>query len=139
MTPVQAHPHPTNSTPAASTSANGSGSEAVDEAGPQVWGGMTVEVALSVMASARVGHLLLCDEDGRGTGLVTRAQLTAARDDSSYTDRVRLHDILGGHGTGASPVTMVAGTEHAIRHGRSGALPVADGQGRTTGVLSLSR
>ncbi|MEV8593325.1 CBS domain-containing protein [Streptomyces sp. NPDC052012] len=55
---------------------------------------MTVEVALSVMAGARVGHLLLCDGDDQGTGSVTRAQLAVVRDSSAYTDRMRLRDVL---------------------------------------------
>ncbi|MFJ3500469.1 MULTISPECIES: CBS domain-containing protein [unclassified Streptomyces] len=55
---------------------------------------MTVEVALSVMAAARTGRLLVCDGDDRPTGLVTRAQLAAARAASSYTDRLRLRDVV---------------------------------------------
>lgn len=66
-----------------------------DQACPQVGDDMTVEVALSVMASARAGHLLVCDEHGLCTGLVTPAQLAAARRSDTYTDRVRLRDILG--------------------------------------------
>ncbi|MFJ9036999.1 CBS domain-containing protein [Streptomyces sp. NPDC102406] len=54
---------------------------------------MTVEVALSVMAGARVGHLLVCDDDGRRTGLVTRARLAVVRDSSGYTDETRLRDV----------------------------------------------
>ncbi|MBM7168430.1 CBS domain-containing protein [Streptomyces sp. G44] len=54
---------------------------------------MTVEVALSVMAGARVRHLLVCDEDGRRVGQVSRSGLIAVRDGSGYTDRVRLRDI----------------------------------------------
>ncbi|NEB75399.1 CBS domain-containing protein [Streptomyces sp. SID14478] len=75
------------------------------DAGPRVWDDMTVEVALSVMAGARVGHLLVCDADGRRTGLITLARLTAVRDGAGYTDRIRLRDIGGvlgggsGHGT----------------------------------------
>ncbi|MDG4858706.1 CBS domain-containing protein [Streptomyces sp. T-3] len=68
--------------------------DVMDAAGPQVWGDMTVEVALSVMAAARAGHLVLCDADGRRTGLITRAQLTGVRDRPSYTDQVRLEDIV---------------------------------------------
>ncbi|MFJ9352564.1 CBS domain-containing protein [Streptomyces sp. NPDC101237] len=56
---------------------------------------MTVEVALSVMAAARTAHLLVCDEDARCTGIVTRARLTAVRDSGVYTDQVRLRDIVG--------------------------------------------
>ncbi|WP_228978328.1 CBS domain-containing protein [Streptomyces sp. DH12] len=74
------------------------------EAGPRVWYDMTVEVALSVMAGARTGHLLLCDDDGRCTGVVTRHRLDAVRDSPSYSDRVRLRDVLGGHGPSTSPV-----------------------------------
>ncbi|MER5948886.1 hypothetical protein ABT127_22820 [Streptomyces sp. NPDC001904] len=64
---------------------------------------MTVEVALSVMAGARVGHLLVCDEDGMRTGLITLARLTAVRDSTGYTDRIRLRDISGGSGHFPSP------------------------------------
>lgn len=67
----------------------------MDASGPRVRDDMTIEVALSVMAGARVDRLLLCDADDQSTGLVTRAQLAALRDSSTYTDRVRLRDVLG--------------------------------------------
>ncbi|MER5469344.1 CBS domain-containing protein [Streptomyces sp. NPDC002935] len=66
-----------------------------DASGPRVRGDMTVEVALSVMAGARVGYLLVCDEDDQCTGSVTEAQLALVRDGSAYTDRVRVRDVLG--------------------------------------------
>lgn len=62
----------------------------MDSAGPQVCDDMTVEVALSVMVSARTGHLLVCEDSGLCTGLVTHAQLRAARDGSAYSDRLQL-------------------------------------------------
>ncbi|MFJ4201823.1 CBS domain-containing protein [Streptomyces sviceus] len=62
--------------------------------GPQVSDDMTVEVALSLMAGARVDHLVLCDGDEQRTGLVTLAGLTVLRDSASYTDRLRLRDVL---------------------------------------------
>jgi CBS domain-containing protein len=71
-------------------------------AGPEASSGlrvhddMTVEVALSVMAGARVEHLLLCDGDEQCTGVITRALLAVLRDSSTYTDRTRLRDVLGG-------------------------------------------
>jgi hypothetical protein len=84
--------------------------------GPQVWDDMTVEVALSVMAAARTPRLVICDADGRRTGLVTLARLTAVRNAPGYTDRVRLRDLAGGHGT-------VPDSGHAaVRHRRVGAL-----------------
>ncbi|MEU3255820.1 CBS domain-containing protein [Streptomyces sp. NPDC006997] len=55
---------------------------------------MTVEVALSLMAGARVDHLVLCDGDDQSTGLVTLARLTVLRGSPIYTDRVRLRDVL---------------------------------------------
>ncbi|MET7657145.1 MULTISPECIES: CBS domain-containing protein [unclassified Streptomyces] len=55
---------------------------------------MTVEVALSVMAGARVEFLLLCDGDDQCTGSVTRVQLAALRAGAAYTDRLRLRDVL---------------------------------------------
>ncbi|MEU0004133.1 hypothetical protein ABZ079_07495 [Streptomyces sp. NPDC006314] len=57
---------------------------------------MTVEVALSVMAGARVEYLLVCDGDDECTGSVTQTELAVHRDSSMYTDRIRLRDVLGG-------------------------------------------
>ncbi|WP_458077118.1 CBS domain-containing protein [Streptomyces sp. EMB26] len=110
-----------------------------DAAGPQVWEDMTVEVALSVMAAARTGQLVVCDEDGMRTGLVTRAGLTAVRDGSGYTDRIRLRDIADVIGPFASPPPTRAEAERAVRRRRLGAPPVAYGHGNALGVLALSR
>ncbi|MBT2511887.1 CBS domain-containing protein [Streptomyces sp. ISL-98] len=134
MTLVQMQPRSTNATPVHRTVA-----DAMDTAGPQVCDDMTVEVALSVMASARTGHLLVCDDSGLCIGLVTQAQLTAARDSSTYTDRIQLRDILGDRGPFTSPVTTLAEAEHAMRYRRLNALPVVDEHGRTLGVLALAR
>ncbi|MEV4439378.1 CBS domain-containing protein [Streptomyces sp. NPDC049577] len=75
--------------------------------GPRVRDDMTVEVALSLMAGARVDHLVLCDGDDQSTGLVTLARLAVLRDSPTYTDRIRLRDIPGGPFTspGARPDT----------------------------------
>ncbi|MGQ5229655.1 CBS domain-containing protein [Streptomyces sp. MN3] len=110
-----------------------------DAAGPQVWEDMTVEVALSVMAAARTGRLVVCDEDGMRTGLVTRAGLTAVRDGSGYSDRIRLRDIADVIGAVASPPPRRAEAERAVRRRRLGAPPVAYGHGNALGVLALSR
>ncbi|MGW5653729.1 CBS domain-containing protein [Streptomyces humi] len=110
-----------------------------DAAGPQVWEDMTVEVALSVMAAARTGQLVVCDEDGTGTGLVTRDRLTAVRDGAGYTDRIRLRDIADVIGPFASPLATRAEAERAMRRRRLGAPPVGDGHGNVPGVLALSR
>ncbi|MGO4458679.1 hypothetical protein AB4039_15440 [Streptomyces sp. M-16] len=83
---------------------------AVDAAGPQVCDDMTVEVALAVMSSARTDRLLVRDEDGLRTGLVTLAQLAGVRDGSAYTDQVRLRAVIGERGpfVTSSGTTMAA-------------------------------
>ncbi|MFD9545108.1 CBS domain-containing protein [Streptomyces sp. NPDC060022] len=134
MTLVQMQPRRASGIPVHSKVA-----EVMEAAGPQVCDDMSVEVALAVMAAARTGRLVVCDQDGQRTGLVTRAELAAVRDSSAYTDRVRLRDVLGDHGSITSPVTGAAEAEHAMRHLRLGARPVADEQGSASGVLALSR
>ncbi|GGU78001.1 hypothetical protein GCM10010275_10820 [Streptomyces litmocidini] len=101
MTPVQTQPRSTPAVPpprTATGSTDGEGLQMGD--GLQVGDDMTVEVALAVMAGARAGRLLVCDDDGLYAGLVTPAQLTAVRDSPAYTDRLRLRDLPGG---GAPP------------------------------------
>jgi hypothetical protein len=51
------------------------------------------------MAAARTIRLVVCDRDDQDTHLVTRTELIAVCDSSAYTDRVRLRDILGDHGS----------------------------------------
>jgi CBS domain-containing protein len=109
----------------------------MDAAGPQVCDDMSVEVALAVMAAARTGRLVVCDQDGQCTGLVTRTELATVRGNSDYTDRVRLRDILGEHGSFTSPETTMAEAEHAIRTRRLGVLTVVDEQGSALGILAL--
>ncbi|MFC5959874.1 CBS domain-containing protein [Streptomyces pratens] len=134
MTMVQMQPRSTSATPVHRTVV-----DAMEAAGPQLCDDMTVEVALSVMASARTGHLLVCDHDGVCTGLLTQAQLTAVRDSSAYTDRVQLRDILGDRGPFAPLVTTMAEAEHAMRYRRLDAPPVVDEHGSALGVLALAR
>ncbi|MEV7975603.1 CBS domain-containing protein [Streptomyces sp. NPDC086519] len=134
MTLVQTQSRPVDADPVHRTAV-----EVMDAAGPQVCDDMSVEVALAVMAAARTARLVVCDQDGECTGLVTHAELAAVRDSSDYTDRVRLRDILGDHGSFASPVTTMAEAEHAMRTRRLGALPVVDEQGSAPGILALSR
>ncbi|MCQ8832341.1 CBS domain-containing protein [Streptomyces malaysiensis] len=130
MTLVQMQP-PSNVTPAHQTAA-----DAMDTGALQVCDDMTIEVALSVMAGARTGHLFVCDNDGLCTQLVTQAQLTAVRDSLAYTDRVQLRDILDGGGPFTSPVTTTAEAEHAALDRRLAALPVVEDQDSARGVLA---
>ncbi|MFJ6667912.1 CBS domain-containing protein [Streptomyces sp. NPDC091383] len=62
--------------------------------GPRVCDDMTVEVALAVMAGARVEYLTVCDGDDQSTGSITKGRLAVLRDSAAYTDRVRLRDVL---------------------------------------------
>jgi hypothetical protein len=57
---------------------------------------MTVEVALAVMAGARVEYLTVCDGDDRSTGVITLVRLAGLRDGFADTDRIRLRDVLDG-------------------------------------------
>ncbi|KUN33062.1 hypothetical protein AQJ30_35890 [Streptomyces longwoodensis] len=57
---------------------------------------MTVEVALAVMAGARVEYLTVCDGDEESTGSVSLVRLAGLRDSAAYTDRVQLRDLLDG-------------------------------------------
>ncbi|MFF8942472.1 CBS domain-containing protein [Streptomyces sp. NPDC014864] len=90
--------------------------------GPRVCDDMTVEVALAVMASARVEYLTVCDGDDQSTALISLARLAVLHDSSTYTDRIRLRDVLDGSlpSPGARPGGL---GEH----------------GRAPGVLALSR
>ncbi|MCY0922923.1 MULTISPECIES: CBS domain-containing protein [unclassified Streptomyces] len=134
MTLVQMQPHLPKTTPAHPTVA-----ETTDAAALQVGDDMTVEVALYVMASARASHLLVHDEDGHRTGMVTRTRLTAFRDSPAYTDLVRLRDIPGDRGPLTSqPVAARPEPEYAPRRHRLDVLPVAGEQGNAPGVLALA-
>ncbi|WP_217145586.1 CBS domain-containing protein [Streptomyces sp. AC627_RSS907] len=118
---------------------HGTVADVMDAAGPQVWYDMTVEVALSVMAAARAEHLVVCDEDARCVGLVTQARLTAVRDSSGYTDRLRLGDVTDGSEPSVSPLATREEAEDAVPFGRLGLVPVVDEHGSALGVLALSR
>ncbi|MFI9028404.1 hypothetical protein [Streptomyces sp. NPDC053560] len=126
MTPVQMQHRPAKATPMLV--------EAMNEVGPQVCDDMTVEVALCVMAAARTGHLLVCDADGRCTGLVIQAQLTAVRDGCAYTDQIRLRDILG-----AASCTTMAEAVHATPGRRLAASSVTAEHGSAPDVPAFSR
>ncbi|MCX4824556.1 CBS domain-containing protein [Streptomyces sp. NBC_01142] len=107
--------------------------------GPQVGDDMIVDLALSVLIGAGVGHLLVRDEDGRCAGLVTRAQLTAYRRGSWYSERTRLRDIVHDRGPFTSSVTSVHEAERVMRSRKLAASPVIDEDGYTLGVLALAR
>ncbi|MFF3652637.1 CBS domain-containing protein [Streptomyces sp. NPDC002181] len=138
MTLVQMQPRPVHANAHADL-VHPTVDDAMEAAGLQACDDMTVEVALAVMAGARADHLLVCDENGLCTGLVTRAQLTTVRDGAAYTDRARLRDVLGDRGPFTSSMTTMAEADHAMRYRRLTALPVVDEQGGALGVLALSR
>lgn len=82
--------------------------DVMDAAGPQVCDDMSVEVALALMAAARTGRLVVCDQDDQPIGLVTRTDLTTVRDSGARADRVRLRDLRGFHGSFTPPMTTMA-------------------------------
>ncbi|MEU2390274.1 CBS domain-containing protein [Streptomyces sp. NPDC007369] len=113
--------------------------DAMEATGPQVCDDMTVEVALAVMAAARVDRLLVRDEHGLCTGLVSHARLTAVRDSPAYTDGARLRDVPGDLGPFPSPMTTMADAERAMLHRRLDPVPVDDEEGTAGGLLALAR
>ncbi|MFJ5138194.1 CBS domain-containing protein [Streptomyces sp. NPDC088707] len=100
---------------ASSLRLHGREADAEDTAVPRVCDDMTVEVALSVMAGARTGYLLVCDDDGVCTGLVTEARLTTVRESPAYTDRLQLRDVPDDHGPLTSPAGAVGGHAPHLR------------------------
>ncbi|MGW6711155.1 CBS domain-containing protein [Streptomyces globisporus] len=134
MTLVQMQPRSTKATAVGRTVA-----EVMDTAGLQVYDDMTVEVALSVMASARTGHLLVCDDSSLCIGLITHARLTAFRESPAYSDRVQLRDIFRDRGPFTSPWATMAEAGHMMRHSDVDALPVIDEHGSALGVFALAR
>ncbi|MDN3023521.1 CBS domain-containing protein [Streptomyces sp. S.PB5] len=87
MTPARTHHSTPDPAPVTAV-------EDIEDHGPQVGDDMTVEVALAVMAGARVEYLTVCDGDHQSMGLITRVRLAVLRDSSAYTDRIRLRDVL---------------------------------------------
>ena len=134
MTLVRTQPHPAGTGPVPRTALDTAALDATDTTGPRVGGDMTVEVALSVMTSARTRHLRVCDNDGLCTGLVTRAQLAVVRDGPAYSDRLQLRDLLGGHRPYLPPVTLTG--EYLAHVRRSAAGSGAGGRDHARGVLA---
>ncbi|MFC8920466.1 hypothetical protein ACGF5F_16375 [Streptomyces sp. NPDC047821] len=112
--------------------------DAMGAPGPQVEDHMMVDVALSVLISARVDHLLLQDEAGRCSGLVTRAQLVAYRGGSWYSDRTRLRDIPLDRGPFTCSAAHLNDAEEAMRVRTLDVSPVVDEHGYTLGILTLA-
>ncbi|MEV0224547.1 CBS domain-containing protein [Streptomyces sp. NPDC050704] len=107
--------------------------------GPQVRDDMAVDVALSVMAGARLGHLVICDADGRCAGLVTRNQLAAVPSASWGSDDTRLRDIVHDRGPFTPLLMSHQDAEDTMRGRDLGVSPVIDEDGYALGVLVLSQ
>ncbi|GGU40447.1 CBS domain-containing protein [Streptomyces lavendofoliae] len=136
MTQVQTRPAVTRAT----VVTHGTGltaRDAMEAPGPQVDDHMTVDVAMSVLISARVEHLLIQDETGRCSGLVTRAQLAAHRGGSWYVDRTRLRDIPLDRGPFTCSAAVLGDAEAAMRGRTLDVSPVVDEHGYPLGILSL--
>ncbi|MET9887477.1 CBS domain-containing protein [Streptomyces sp. NPDC006430] len=128
MTLIETHPYEAGCAPTVG--------DVMQPCGPQVCEDMSVEVALSVMAGALVGHLVLCDEDGRCTGLVTQTQLVAFRTSAAYTDRVRLGAVVRDRVPCIAEGMSVHDAERVLWDGPFGILPVVDADGCAAGVLT---
>ncbi|MFG3118996.1 CBS domain-containing protein [Streptomyces sp. NPDC048197] len=107
--------------------------------GPQVGDDMIVDLALSVLIGARADHLLVRDEDGRCTGLITRSQMAAHHHGSWYTEETRLRDLSYDRGPFTSPAMSVREAERAMRRRALRASPVINEDGYALGIVALSR
>lgn len=107
--------------------------------GPQVGDDMIVDVALSVLIGAGADHLLVRDEDGRCTGLITRSQMAVHHHGSWYTEETRLRDLIYDRGPFTSPVMSAHDAERAMRRRALCATPVIGEDGHALGVVVLTR
>ncbi|SOE09060.1 CBS domain-containing protein [Streptomyces sp. 2323.1] len=114
-------------------------SDVMSSPGPQVGDDMIVDVALSVLIGAGADHLLVRDEDGRCTGLITRYQMTAHHQGPWYTEETRLRDLLYDRGPFTSPLMSAHDAEGAMRQRALRASPVIGEDGHALGVVVLSR
>ncbi|MFJ9077479.1 hypothetical protein ACIRO3_19890 [Streptomyces sp. NPDC102278] len=106
--------------------------------GPRVGDDMPVDVARSVLISARAQHLVLQDDEGRCSGLVTRAQLDAHRGGCRGADPTRLRDIPLDRGPFTASSVGVGEARSAMRGRVLEVSPVVDEHGYTLGVLALT-
>jgi CBS-domain-containing membrane protein len=104
--------------------------------GPQIGDDTHVDVALSVLTSAGVDHLIVRDEDGVCSGLVTRAQLTAHRVGSWFLEETRLRDVSHDRGPFTAADTTLLDADTAMRDRLLGVSPVIDARGHALGVLN---
>ncbi|MEU5546550.1 CBS domain-containing protein [Streptomyces sioyaensis] len=114
-------------------------SDVMSSPGPQVGDDMLVDVALSVLIGAGADHLLVRDEDGRCTGLITRYQMTAHQPGPWYTEETRLRDLLYDRGPFTSPLMSAHDAERAMRQRALRASPVIGEDGHALGVVVLTR
>lgn len=107
--------------------------------GPQVSHDTTIDVALSVLAGAGVEHLLIRDDDGVCSGLVTRAELTARRAGSWFLEETRLRDVTHDKGPFTAADTALDTADTAMRDRMLEVSPVIDAHGFALGVLTSPR
>ncbi|MGW1888701.1 CBS domain-containing protein [Streptomyces sp. NPDC002004] len=107
--------------------------------GPQVGDDTELDVALSVLVGAGVDHLLVRDDDGRCSGLVTRAELNANRAGSWFREETRLRDIGHDRGPFTAADTALGVADTAMRDRMLRASPVVDVHGYALGVLTSPR
>ena len=92
-----------------------------------------------VLIGAGADHLLVRDEDGRCTGLITRSQMTDHHQGSWYTEETRLRDLIYDRGPFTSPVMSAHDAERAMRQRALWASPVIGEDGHALGVVVLTR
>ncbi|MEU2631892.1 CBS domain-containing protein [Kitasatospora sp. NPDC007106] len=103
----------------------------------QIGDDVTVDTALDILQSSGADHLLVHDEDGRCTGLLTRLHLAPFQARSWYTERTPVRDVPLDRAPFATADMPAATAAATMRSRELDMWPVVDHDGHTVGLLTL--
>ncbi|MYV97866.1 CBS domain-containing protein [Streptomyces sp. SID3343] len=95
-----------------------------------------VDRALDLIRAADADHAILTSEDGRGVGVVRRAQLAPYLIRSWYTERTPIRNITHDRTPFARPAMSAVAAAASMRLHGLRIWAVADADGRVVGVLT---
>ncbi|WP_441248842.1 CBS domain-containing protein [Kitasatospora sp. McL0602] len=103
----------------------------------QISDDVMVDTAMDILQSSGADHLLVRDEDGRCTGLLTRLHLAPFQARSWYTERTPVRDVVLDRAPFATPGMPADTAAAAMRSRGLHVWPVVDHDGHAIGILSL--